>query len=139
MILDPFIREREGADGLVEGYYLIQRRMARRVDVPVRIWFGPPLERDDDGKWVEMDRSPRWQINIAGELLEDEPFRFGNVWIDELGDFWPQCATCPIDQADYDYRVERQSWAAQYDPDDPFATPGGRIDPMTARLPFQED
>lgn len=134
MIPDPFTRDQDGADALVEGHYLIQRYRAQRVAVPVRIWFGAPI--DEDG--VELDRSPRWQIQIAGELLGTEPLWVGGVEIADLSDFWPACAAHPIDENDYRYRIERQCWASQFDDRDPFGTPGGRVDPMSATLPFME-
>lgn len=132
MIPDPYLREQGVPDALVEGFYLIKRRRAGRIDMPVRIWFGAPL--DEEGN--ELDRSHRWQIMVAGILLGDEPLAIGGVTIAHLSDLWPACADEPIDRDEYDYRIERAAWAAQYDPTDPFATPGGRIDPMTAPLPF---
>lgn len=135
MISEPFISFVEnvagGVDALEEGCFLIQRRRADRVDVPVRIWFGPPL---DPETLEEMDRSPRWQIDIAGVPF-DEPLYFGGMTISSLIDFWPACKREPIDRAEYDYRVARTNWAIANDPDDAFATVGGRIDPMTATLP----
>lgn len=131
MIDDPFRRVQDGADALVEGYYLIQRRRARRVDIPVRVWFGAPRDPDTG---EELDRSPRWQITLAGAAF-DEPLTLGGITFSAVTDFWPACALEPIDAADHDFRVERAAWAQQHDPDDALATPGGRIDPMTARLP----
>jgi hypothetical protein len=134
MVPDPFIRHPTGADALVEGYYLIQRRRSGRVDLPVKVWFGPPV--DEDG--IEMDRSWRWQVRVGGLDL-DEPTRVGSLRINSLDDIWPACAVNPIDKAEYDYRIERAAWAAENDPDDPFGTDSGIIDPMTAPLPFLED
>lgn len=115
------------------GFYLLPRRRTGRVDLPVRIWFGPP--EDDEG--VQLDRSPRWQIAVAGKVLDFwEPLRLGGMTISGLDDVWPTCAAHPIDAGEYQYRLARQSWAAAHDPEDPFAVPGGRIDPMTAPLPF---
>jgi hypothetical protein len=121
-----------GADALVEGYYLLKRRRAQRVDMPVRIWFGAPLDENGD----ELDRSPRWQVMIAGTLLGEEPFWIGGLNIECLADLWPACAAEPIDLNEYEFRMARAEWAAEHDPLDPFGTPGGRIDPMTAPLPF---
>jgi len=59
MIPDPHIRERGGADPLIEGYYLIRLDRARRVSVPVRVWYGPP---NDPETGEPLDRSHRWQI-----------------------------------------------------------------------------
>lgn len=133
MIPDPFLRVQESADALEEGYFLLQRRRARRVDLPVRIWFGPPI--DEDGE--ELDRSPRWQVMIAGALLGVDPWRLAGLLITSLADVWPACRNDPIEEPDYRYRMQRQEWSGQYDPEDPFGSPGSKIDPMTARLPFQ--
>lgn len=132
MIPDRFIPTPGGADALVAGCYLIKRTGADRVDIPVRIWFGPPVDADG----VEMDRSPRWQVLIAGVPFDDEPLFIGNITFDHISGFWPSCANMPIDQAEYDFRIERQDWAAIWDQDDPMGRPGSKIDPMTASLPF---
>lgn len=131
MIPDPFIRARDGADAVREGFFLVIGARRQRVDMPVRIWFGPPT--DEDG--FELDRSPRWQIALCGMVL-DEPVTLGGLRIETLSDIWPACAAHEITRDEYDYRIARQSWAAAHDPLDPFGTPGGRIDPMTAPLPF---
>lgn len=132
MIIDePWVRARGGADALVEGYYLILRRRANRVDMPVRIWFGAPI--DENGE--ELDRSPRWQLAVCGMLI-DAPVKIGGIWIESIADVWPGCAAAPITAADYAFRIARQGWAAANDPGDPFGTPAGHIDPMTAPLPF---
>ncbi len=131
IIADPWIRDRGGADALVEGHYLILRRRSGRVDMPVRIWFGPPI--DDEGN--ELDRSPRWQVAICGTVI-DEAMTIGGIFIETIADIWPACASEPITAEDYAFRIARQGWAAANDPDDPFGTPAGHIDPMTAPLPF---
>ena len=131
MIDEPFVREQGGADALVEGFYLIQRRRARRVDIPVHIWWGPPLDPDTG---EEMDRSPRWQIELAGALF-DQPLTFGGITFTAISDFWPAVGREPISEVDYRFRVSRAAWAQEHDPDDALGSPGGRINPMSARLP----
>ena len=131
LIPDAFHRVQPGADALREGYFLIRRDRAGRVPLPVRIWFGPPL--DEDG--TPLDRSPRWQVMIAGEMLH-MPGRVAGLTVDSLADIWPGCARWPIDEADYRYRIDLAAWAAENDPDDPHGTATGRIDPMTVPLPF---
>lgn len=131
MIDEPFLREQGGADALVEGYYLIQRRRARRVDIPVRIWFGAPTDPDTG---EALDRSHRWQIEIAGHAFI-EPLTLGGITFSAVTDFWPGIALEPIDATDYRFRLERAAWSQQHDPDDAMATPGGRISAMTATLP----
>jgi hypothetical protein len=134
MIPDIYLYEQPGADRLIEGFYLIQRRRAERVDIPVRIWFGPPL---DEETGEPLDRSWRWNIQIAGMSLGEDEIRVGGLNVSNLSDFWPACARDEIEQSEYDDRIALAAWAAEHAPDDAFATPGGRIDPMTARLPFQ--
>lgn len=132
MIPDPFLFERHGADALAAGFYLLQSTRGTRVDIPVRVWFGAP---EDPETGEELDRSPRWQIKIGFQLLEDEPMRIGAIWFNDITDVWPTCARRPIDEVEYRYRLERASWAGQYDPEDAHGQIGGLIDPMTCRLP----
>lgn len=132
MIPDRFIRERGGADPLVEGYYLIRLDRSWRVSVPVRVWFGPPR---DPETLEELDRSHRWQVQVGFQLLEDEPLRVGGIRIEHLTDVWPTCAKDPIDELEWRYRLERAEWAALNDERDPYSQLGGRIDPMTCALP----
>jgi hypothetical protein len=133
MIEEPFLREQPGADALEEGFYLIRRRArAQRVDVPVRIWFGPPLDPETR---EPLERSWRWQIELAGYPF-DEVLVIGGITFAAVSDFWPVVKREPIDEAEYRFRLQRQEWAAEFDEYDPFGTPGGRIDPMTATLPF---
>jgi len=132
MIPDPFIHARGGADPLIEGFYLIRMDRSRRVSVPVRVWYGPPT---DPVTGEEFDRSPRWQIQVGFQRLEDQPIRVGPLRFDTLDDVWPRCAKDPIDEVDYRYRLERAEWAAGNDETDPYSQLGGRIDPMTCALP----
>ena len=132
MIPDPFIHERGGADPLVEGYYLLRLDSARRVSIPVRVWFGPPR---DPHTLEELDRSHRWQIQVGFRLLEDEPLSIGGIRINDITDVWPRVARDPIDEVDFRYRLERGEWAVQNDETDPFSQLGGVIDPMTCALP----
>lgn len=135
MIRDRFIREQEGVDALEEGYFLLQRRRSQRVDMPVRIMFDAPVDPDTG---EALDRSPRWRVLIGGVEVDEEPFWLGGVQFQTMTDFWPRCKMEPIDAQEYEYRMQRQAWASDYDPYDPFGTPGGRINPMTATLPFQD-
>ena len=132
MIPDPFIHERGGADPLIEGYYLVALHMAGRVSIPVRVWFGAPVDAETGD---ELDRSPRWQIQIGFQLLEDEPLRIGGIWFRDLSDVWPTCQKNPIDAVDWQYRLARAEWATDNDEADSYSQLGGRIDPMTCTLP----
>jgi hypothetical protein len=132
MIPDPYIRAREGVDGLVAGFYLL--RSAGRIDVPVRIWFGPP---HDSETGEVLDRSPRWQLEIFG-IDACDPDAPALVWgreVTDLSDVWPKAAKLPIDEVEYLFRVERAEWAEAHDPSDPFGTKYGRIDPLSCAMP----
>lgn len=134
MIPDPFIRDRGGdPDALEEGYFLLEMHRSGRVSVPIRIWFGPPL--DEEGQ--PMERSWRWQIEINGVLFgdPDAPPAIAGRPIDRLDEFWPHCKRCPITAEDYRYRVDRANHAEKYDENDPFGGTGRRIDVLTAPLP----
>src|SRR3546814_9866578 len=54
VIADRFTRDQGGTAPLVEGFYLLNLNRARRVSIPVRIWFGPPLDPETR---EEMDRA----------------------------------------------------------------------------------
>lgn len=105
--------------GPIEGFYLHRRRGC--VDMPVKVWFGPPTDPETGDV---MDRCFRWQMSLAGDLLED--------W-DRV---WPRCAGEVIDQAEYEYRMARIVYAREEDPDDPYGAVDGQIDLFTAPLPF---
>lgn len=138
MIPDLFNPHPAGADALREGCFLLKKRRAGRVDVPIRIFFGPPRDPDTG---EPMDRSWRWQVEINGVLAGDpeRPAYIGGFPVESIDVFWPHCATEPIDRAEYDYRVARADYAEEHDPDDPYGGTGARIDPLTATLPFFSD
>jgi hypothetical protein len=135
MIDEPWIRDRSGADALEEGYFLLKKRRAGRIDVPVRVFFGPPLDPDTG---EEMDRAPLWQLEINGVNAgyPERPACISGRPVDSLEGIWPECKSEPIDKAEYDYRVARADWAEQHDENDPFGGTGAKVDPMTATLPF---
>lgn len=128
-----FDADQSGPDGFVEGYYLYRRDHAGMVPIPIRVWFGSPLDPLDG---TELDRSPRWQIAIRGKIYgsEDPPF-LGGYEVDEerLFRLWPKCQRWPIDADEYQFHIDRHVWARDNDENDPF---GGdiRVDPMTAPL-----
>lgn len=128
----PYSRQQPGVDAVEEGYYLLRRE--GRVDVPIRIWFGWPLDPETNEL---LERSPRWMVEINGDLAgdPDAPARIDGRPIESLVGIWPECRRWPTDRADYEYRVDRARFAQQHDPSDPFAD-AGRVDPMTAPLPF---
>lgn len=132
MIPDRFVRDQQSADALVEGCFLIDRSRAERVSIPVKIEFAPPRDPVTD---EVLDRAPRWQVWVGGVLVDDEPLDICGFVISALSDFYPQCRSRPISLAEHDYLVARADWSAAFDPFDPFGSPNGRIDPMTASLP----
>lgn len=75
---------------------------------------------------------------VGGLLLDNEPLTFGGLEIAHLSDFWPACRRDPITRAEHDYLVARAEWATRHDANDPLGSYSGRIDPMTATLPFME-
>lgn len=135
MIPDRFTFSQEGPDALVEGCFLITRWRSSRVSIPVRIWFGGP---PDPETGEELDRTPRWNVTVGGVPVDDQPIEVGGLIIGSLSDVWPACRSEPVSRAEHDYQVERAAWAAAWDPNDPFGSASGRIDPMTATLPFME-
>lgn len=132
MIPDPFTRAQSGVDALEEGFFLIHRDRADRVDIPVKIWFGPPADPETG---EPLERSWRWQVMIGVAMLEDEPMHVGGIWFRQFSDLWPACAKHRIDEAEYTYRIARHDWASDHSPMDPHGEIGGRIDPMTCALP----
>jgi hypothetical protein len=116
------------ADGLVEGWFLHQRR--GHVGLPVRIWWGAPPDLEFGG---ELDRSPRWNIEVAGELLGHE---FAARAMASFEDIWPRARDKPITQSEALYRLARIAHARQHDPNDPYGHHRGRIDLFTATVPF---
>jgi hypothetical protein len=141
VILDLFNPRPEGADALEQGFYLVKMRRSGRIDVPLRIWFGPP--EDPETRHLPMaeravlDRSWRWQLEINGVLFgdEDNPPHIAGRPILTLEGIWPEAKAEPIDQADYEYRVARADYAESWDENDPYGGTGARVDPMTATLP----
>lgn len=137
MIPDLYNPNPTGADALVEGYYL-RRGRSGRIDIPVRVWFGPP--QDPDNRNLILDRAQRWQIEINGGLYgdPDQPVFIDRWPVEHYSDVWPLGEHSRITRDEYEYRVARADHAALYDPTDPFGVTGGRIDPMTCTLPFAD-
>lgn len=119
-----FLREPVGADSPREGFYSVDRR--GKVGLPVHIWFGPPLDPEDDS--YVLERGPRWQMRVGDRDVDP---------MDEEWDaVWPQCLKSPITPEEYDYRVERIRYAKQDGArSDPWARRSGHIDLLTAPIP----
>ena len=120
----------EDADAFVEGEYLHKRR--GHVAMPVRIWWGPPRDPEHGG---EMDRSPRWNVEIAGDSLIPDERDPGYVPIARLEDVWPRALGARVDRPETAYRDARVDYARRHDPEDPFGHPQGRLDLLTATIP----
>lgn len=90
--------------------------------VPVRIWFGPPLDPDFPRA---LDRAPAWQCLINGARAD-------------VGRVWPHCAKHPIGRAEYRYMLARFRWAVRFAhvTGDPLAMPTQRINLSAAQPLF---
>lgn len=120
----------DGADAPVAGFYSYDRR--GKVGLPVRIWFGPPLDLDDVTSTLE--RPWRWQM-MVGDRLVDERTR-EKEWDVAWDDVWPVCADSKIDRSEYEYRLERIAFAkTDGAASDPWARRTGKIDLLTAPIP----
>lgn len=119
----------EGADAPVEGFYSLERR--GKVALPVRIWFGPPIDPEDGA--IVLERGPRWQMMVGDRMIDPvEPAVDDVAW----ADVWPQCAGDPISRGEYEYRVARVDHAKKHGAkSDPWARRSGKIDLLTAPIP----
>jgi hypothetical protein len=120
----------DSPDGFVAGNYLHNRR--GHVAMPVRVWWGPPIDPETG---ITQDRSPRWNITIAGDSLVEDERDPGFVPIARLEDVWPRCIRGETTISETAYRQARVEYARAADPDDPFGHPQGRLDLLTATIP----
>lgn len=126
-----FARDGGGdAAAFVEGDYLHNRR--GHVSMPVRIWWGPPRDLEHGGF---MDRSPRWNVEIAGDSLIEDERQPAYVAVAILADVWPRAMGDTVKRAETSYRKARVDYARVNDPEDPFGHPQGRLDLLTATIP----
>lgn len=124
-------REQDAVDGLEEGCFLVRRDRQQRVPVPVRLWFGAPRDPETG---EELDRAPRWHVEVGGILWDGQPLDVRGFTVETLDQIWPIARREPTTLADYAFRVDAAEWAEQFAPHEPHA--GGRADPMTAPLPW---
>lgn len=132
MDLDAIFHPRpDGGDAPVEGFYSLDRR--GKVALPVRIWFGAPVDLDQVGE--TLDRSPRWQMMVGDRLIDDATAE--KDWDLRWHDVWPQAAKAPIPESEYRYRLARIAHAKSdaAAASDPWARRTGKIDLLTAPIP----
>lgn len=89
-------------------------------DIGVMTLFGPPLV-EEDGRMVELDRSPRWQAIVRTEKFGRAVLMGDSVPIDVDGVSLRNCEK--ISQADYEFLVSHAAWATQHKPSAPDAQP----------------
>lgn len=93
---------------------LFKRRLVKDgAWVPVKIWYGAPLDPDTG---EELDRSPRWQA-----LEGDRPS-------DDVPHTWLYSCDHPIDKAEYDYLMALGRYSVAHDPESPEARSHKPID-----------
>lgn len=95
-----------------------QRRFVRGgVWVPVAIWLDQKIE--------------------DGELVDDEIMLclVNGKWEDPE-EVWTHCAGNPITESEYRFLEARHQWARVHAPDDPFARPSERVDPLSVQPVF---
>lgn len=102
-------------DTLEPGFYK-RRLRAGGAWVPVHIWFGPTPDPDDPNN--PMDRSPCWQVEVNGELIDSA----------EHLDTWTHCAGNRISETEYFWMLTLKCWAERYKVGDPAGEPTARID-----------
>jgi len=113
---DDAAREHVTAEPIA-GFY--QTRLVKGGPwVPVRLWFGPPLDPHFPRL---LDRAPCWQACANGRRFD----------VDRL---WPWCARHPISRSRYRYLIARHRWAVRWNPAMPEADPYRPIDPNTTPI-----
>lgn len=111
------------SDEPIAGYYMT-RLTKGATYVPVRIYFGCPVIDHE-----EQDRSPRWCVIVNGETdrLETGEGYSCRVALDVYS-VWPHCGRFPIPEAEYNYMIDKATWAKAHAPDRPQANPRKKID-----------
>lgn len=100
-------------------YYRVRRVKAGPL-VPCKIWFGPPL---DPVTGEEMDRAPRWQVEVSGKLIDD-PFSVVHL----IGNQEPIIKGEQISKEEFEFLLSDAQWCREYEPDAPEANPTKPID-----------
>ncbi len=89
--------------------------------VPCKIWYGGPI---DPLTGEEMDRSPRWQVWLSGELQDD----ISNVILHFEPDGTPIVKGEEIDAVEHEYLLQLREYAVTYDATLPEAEPTKPVD-----------
>lgn len=99
--------------------------------IGVSMFFGPPVIDGD-----ELDRSPRWQVTVGAETTSRAVLTLGADEIPvEVEDVLLRSVE-PVTEAEWQYLVAHQTWAAEYAPNHPKADPRSAVDFNTIPLPF---
>ena len=95
-------------DQPIAGHYRLQLAPGAPWS-PCRFWFGPPAD-PDTGEL--LDRSPRWQAEVRGEL-----------WAGNIVKLWQYACNHPIPEPTCRYMVAIARHATEHEPDMPEAAP----------------
>ena len=131
---DDRVFQRDQSDdpaGFREGWFLHIR--SGHVGMPVRVWFGPPV---DPVSGDELDRSWRWQVELAGVVITPDDRVDPRSRIAQLDWVWPKALSEPIAPPENDYRRARIDYARRHDPRDPFGHRTGQVDWLDSTTPF---
>jgi hypothetical protein len=124
----------EATDAFEPGFFRWDRR--GRVPVPVRVWFGQPLDPIDG---TPLDRSWRWQFEFNGFPLETFA---ADTWAEPaelLSQFWPKARDTRIERGEYQFLVDTVRHDRAHDPYSPFSSASGKVDLLSASIPTPGD
>lgn len=114
-------------------YYWSAKLVSKGPDIGVMTLFGPPLV-EEDGRMVELDRSPRWQAIVRTEKFGRAILMGNEVPIEVDGVILRNIEK--ISQSDYEFLVSHAGWATQHSPTSPDASPTKAINWNKSKVPF---
>lgn len=97
--------------------------------VPVKVWFGRPV---DPITGELLERPATWRCQIDGQ---DDAIEACMIEIDGVTNE-PVIKGETIDEDEYTYLLQRNTWAREHEPESPHANPRKRID-MNALEPIK--